>query len=100
MPTFNVLVPHELPQDEAMKRVKKALADLKTQFADKIKDLCEDWNGNACEFHLSAMGFSGSGTMIVKPLAVEISGNLPFLAFPFKSKIESTIRERLKQILN
>jgi hypothetical protein len=99
MPKLNMSVTHELPQDEALKRVKKAIADLKTQYADKISDLREDWNGNTCEFHLSVKSASGSGTMIVKPSEVEISGNLPLLAWAFTGKIESIIREKLKQIL-
>jgi hypothetical protein len=103
MPKLNMSVTHELPQDEALKRVKKAIADLKTRYADKISDLREDWNGNTCEFHLSVnlsvKSASGSGTMIVKPSEVEISGNLPLLAWAFTGKIESIIREKLKQIL-
>jgi hypothetical protein len=99
MPKFSILVPHELPQEEALKRIKNDLADLKTRFADKISDLHENWDGNTCEYSVSIKGFSGSGTMIVKPSEVEISGNLPFLAIPFKGKFESTTRERLKQLL-
>jgi hypothetical protein len=99
MPKFSMSVTYDLPQNEALERIKKDLADLKTHFADEISELREDWNGNTCEFQLSVMGFSGSGTLVVNPSEVEISGNLPFLAIPFKGNIESTIRERLKQLL-
>lgn len=99
MPRFDISEPHGLLQDEALKRIKETLAELKTHFVDKISDLHEDWNGNTCKFSLSVKGFSGSGTMIVEPSEVKISGNLPFLALPFKVKIEYTIREWLKKLL-
>ena len=99
MPKLNISVQHKLPQDEALKRIKKALPDLKTDLANYFSDLHEDWDGNTCEFRLKVLGFPVSGTMNAKPSEVEISGNLPFVALPFKGKIESTIRERLKQLL-
>jgi hypothetical protein len=99
MAKLNMLIPHNLSQDEAMKRIKKDLDNLKIQFADEISDLQENWNGNTCEGHLSVKGFSVSGAMVIKPSEIEIAGNLPFFAIPFKGKIESTIRERFKQLL-
>jgi hypothetical protein len=99
MPGFNMSIAHSQTEDEALKRIKNELAELKTRFADKISELQEDWNGNTCEFSLSIKGFSGSGTMIVKPTEIEISGDLPFPAILFKSKIKFEIREKLKQLL-
>jgi hypothetical protein len=92
-------IPHNQPEDEAMRRIKNEMANLKTQFADKISSIQENWSGNACEFSLSAMGFSGSGIMIVKQSEVEITGNLSFAAIFLKGKIESIIRDRLGKLL-
>ena len=44
-------------------------------------------------------GFPVSGTLIVKPSEVEISGDLPFAAMLFKGKIESGIHDQLKKLL-
>jgi hypothetical protein len=99
MPGINILVPYELAEEEAVKRIKNELTGLKTHFADTISDLHENWNANTCEFSLSVKGLSGSGTMNVKPREVEMAVNLPFFAVPFKGKIEATVRERLKQLL-
>jgi hypothetical protein len=97
---INIEEPHRLLQSEALKRIKQEIAELKTQYADTISDLHEDWNGYTCKFGLSIKGFSGSGTLVVKPSAVELSGELPLKVIIFKSKIKSTIRRRLQNLLS
>ena len=99
MPKLNMTITHHLTQDEALKRIKTLLGEVKNQFADKISELNEKWNGNTGNFSFSAMGFSVSGTLIVSPSEVKLSGNLPFAANFFKGKIESTIRERAEILL-
>ena len=99
MPKLNMAVSHRLTQDEAVKRVMNLIKEMKTQFADKINDLHEEWNGNVGKFHFSAMGFPVSGTLTVKTSQVEISGNLPFAAMLFKRKIETTIKDRAETLL-
>lgn len=99
MAKLNMAVSHRLTQDEAVKRIKTLLGEVKNQFTDKISDLREEWDGNTGKFSFSVMGSSISGTLTVKPLEVELSGNLPFVASFFKGKIESTIRERAETLL-
>lgn len=92
-------VPHHLPQDEALRRIQGLLQNVRTQFADKISDLHEEWSENVGRFSFSAMGMPVSGTLIVTSSEVELSGDLPFLAALYKSKIESTIREQTETLL-
>ncbi len=99
MPKLNMAVSHSLTQDEALKRVRNLLNDVKTQFADKITDLNEEWDGNIGKFHFSVVGFLVSGTLTVKTSQVEVSGNLPFAAMLFKGKIESTIKDHAETLL-
>ncbi len=99
MAKLNMVISHHLTQDEAVKRIKTLLGEVKNQFADKISDLREEWDGNTGKFNFSAMGFSVSGTLTVNPSRVELSGNLPFAAVFFKGKIESKIRERAEILL-
>jgi len=99
MPKLNMKVDHHLPQVEALRRVQGLLGQVKTQFADKISELREEWNGDTGKFSFLAMGFSVSGTLSVTDNAVEIDGKLPFAVGFFKGKIESTIRERAEQLL-
>ncbi len=99
MPSLNMSVPHRLPQNEALGRIKGLLGQVKTQFADRISDLRETWRGNQGTFSFSAMGFGVSGTLTVKPGEVILESRLPFAALPFKGRIESTIRERAMALL-
>jgi hypothetical protein len=99
MPKLNMAVSHSLTQDEAVKRIKNLLNDVKTQFADKISDLHEEWDGNIGKFNFLAIGFPVSGTLTVKTSQVEISGNLPFAAMLFKGKIDSVIKDRAETLL-
>ncbi|MBI2033481.1 MAG: polyhydroxyalkanoic acid system family protein [Candidatus Liptonbacteria bacterium] len=92
-------IPHRLSQDEALRRIKGLLGEVKTEFAYKISNLCEEWNGSRGKFSFSAIGFSVSGTLTVKPSEVELVGRLPFAANFFRGKIEETIRERAEKLL-
>ena len=99
MPKLNMTVSHRLSPDEALRRIKGLLDEVKTEFAGTISDLSEQWDGNIGYFNLRAKGFSVSGTLTVKPREVELSGNLPFAALPFRGKIESAIRSRAEKLL-
>ena len=99
MPKLDRTVPHRLSQDEALRRIQGLLGEIKTQFTEKVSDLREEWDGDTSKFSFSAMGFSVSGTLTVKPSEVELSGDLPLAAAFLKGKIEATIRERAETLL-
>ncbi len=99
MPKLNMKVSHGLGQDEATKRIKKLLSQMKTELTDKVTNLQESWEGNIGTFSFSAMGFGISGSLIIKPTEVELDGKLPFAAMFFKGLIESTIREGAENLL-
>lgn len=99
MPNLTVSVGHRLPQDEALRRIRIAIAQLGAQYADKIGDLHENWNGYTGAFLLSAMNQQASGTLTVNPADVTLQATLPLLALGFNPVIESKIREVLTRIL-
>ena len=99
MPKLEMLIPHGLPEAEALSRIRGLLDQVKVQFAGKISDLNETWNGNIGTFSFKAMGVKVSGTLGVMSSDIKLSGNIPFVALPFKNKIESVIRERAKALL-
>jgi hypothetical protein len=99
MPKLNMTISHNLTQDEANKRIKTLLNDLKKQFADTISDLHEEWDGNTGTFRFSAAKLNVFGTLTVNTSQVELSGNIPLAALPFKRKIESAIKERAEALL-
>jgi hypothetical protein len=99
MPDVTVSVTHRLSQDEALRRIKAAIARAKTQYADKIEDLSQSWNAYVGSLEISAMAQKASGTVAVNPADVTAQIKLPFAASLFKSKIESGIRDALARIL-
>lgn len=100
MPKLTMAIPHRLASDEAIKRIKGLLGEVKMQAADKISGVREEWNGNIGTFSFLAMGFSVSGKVTVQPAQVEISIDLPWAAIPLKAKIEATIKDRATTLLD
>ncbi len=99
MPKMKVSVPHSLDPDEATRRIKNLVGDVKKQFADKVTDLREDWNGNNGQFAFKAMGFEIAGIVHVDSKEVRIESDLPFAASMFKGRIESAIQEKARELL-
>ena len=99
MPKSTINVPHELGKDDALARIKDILVQSKAQYGDKISDLQESWTDDGGTFSFKAMGFKISGAMTVTDSHVEIVGDYPFAALPFKGSIESTLRERAERLL-
>jgi hypothetical protein len=99
MPGLVVSVTHHVSQDEALRRIRSAVAQAKVKYADKINDLSDSWKGYLGAFEVSGVGQKASGTVAVNPADVTVQITLPFAASLFKSKIESGIRDTLTRIL-
>jgi len=99
MPKLEIKIPHTLSQQEALIRIQNVLPKLKAQHSDKISELDETWSGNICNFKFKLSGFKVSRSVIVEDSVVIITGDLPFLAVPFKSQIENTIRQQTEVLL-
>jgi hypothetical protein len=99
MPSMTITVPHQLSQDEAMRRIQNLLSEVKRDHGDRVSDLTETWSANHGEFSFKAMGFSLSGRIDVKPDEVVMKGNYPLAAMPFRGRIESMVRERAEKLL-
>ena len=99
MPKMSVNVPHRLGQVEALSRVQGMIGHLKQRYGDQISDLREEWNGNSGTFSLKAMGFNVSGRLVVTEGAVEMDGDLPLMAAPFKGQIEQMVRQETERLL-
>jgi putative polyhydroxyalkanoic acid system protein len=99
MPNIKVAVPHSLTAQEAVHRIQNLVSGIKAKFADKVSDVKEQWSGNNADFSFKAMGFDIAGKVEVDDREVRIESSLPFAATPFKSRIESTIREKAAELL-
>jgi hypothetical protein len=99
MPEFKVNISHKLQVNEAMNKAHALLQEIKQNNADKISDLSEAWSADGCKFSFKIMGFPLSGSIHIGSSDVEISGKIPFMALPFKSTIESSIRQKAVSLL-
>jgi hypothetical protein len=99
MANFDMSIPHQLSQGDALQRIKQVLGEVKKEHGDKISNLTENWNGNTGEFSLTIMGFAISGKLAVNPSTVDIEAELPFAASLFKGKIKSLISDKASQLL-
>jgi hypothetical protein len=99
MASIDMTIPHQLPQEEALRRVQTLLQRVKSQFADKVQDLHEEWDGNTGLFKFRVMNFPVSGKLTVNPTGVDLDGNIPLAASLFKGKIKSVINEEARKIL-
>jgi hypothetical protein len=59
----------------------------------------DSWRDDRYLFEGVIERFSVSGVILVKPSEIEIAANLPWVAVPFKGRIETVIRERLTSLL-
>jgi len=98
MPTVNVSVPYQISEDEALTRIKTRIAQIKAQHASKV-DLQENWSGYVGTFSGSVIGYSLSGSLVVKPSVVTVEIGLPFIASLYKGKIEAGIHNELTSLL-
>jgi hypothetical protein len=99
MPKLELKIPHALSKQDALTRIQRVLPELVTLHSDKISDLEESWSGNTGSFKFKLSGFKVSGTVVVEDSVVIITGDIPFLALPFKSQIENTIRQQAEALL-
>jgi hypothetical protein len=100
MSQLDVSVPHQLSQEEAVKRVKNLLAQVQEEQKNVLDDLTEEWDGNHADFSFNAKGFSLAGTIDVNENDVTIQGDLPFMLSFFKGKIEEVIKNKAAAILS
>jgi hypothetical protein len=99
MPTLEMTINHNLPQEEALRRIKKLLSETKREHGDKIQNLKETWNGNEGNFSFKAQGYDISGTMVVTPSSIELIGKIPFAVSLFKGMITRAINQKAAELL-
>lgn len=99
MSSLSLNIPHQLPKEEALTRIKGLLQNLKTDHADMIADVKEEWNGDEGKFAFSAKGFDLSGLIKVTGSGVDIDAKVPFAVSLFSGKIKSLITEKANALL-
>lgn len=99
MSSLSISIPHELPKEEALNRIKGLLQNLKTEHANMISNAEEEWNGSEGKFAFTAKGFDLSGSIKVMDTSVDIDAKVPFAVSLFSGAIKSMISEKAKALL-
>src|SRR4051812_36526429 len=99
MATMNISINHDLPEAEALKRIKKLLEETKKQYGDVVTNLTEKWQGNKGTFSFTAKGYIVAGTVLVTASKVVLEGDVPWTLSLFRGKIEKIIKDRAKTLL-
>ena len=101
MPSFSTKVPHSLPKNDVVERLKGLLQKVRDKYGDQVKDLEEQWDEEAgtLSFKFRTYGFNIKGDVAVDEENVALKGDLPFAAVMFKGRIEQTISEEIKRCL-
>ena len=97
---MKVTIPHGHTKEEAELRIKSLLTELKTKYADRIRDVQETWEGDRGNFSMSLGSFSASGTIDVHPSDIEVNIDLPFFASMFSKQISDLVEEQAKKVLS
>ena len=99
MPNVSVSVPYQIPQDEALSRIRARIAEIKARYSSEVTNLTENWNGYSGAFSGSSHGFTVSCNLVVNPSLVTVVIELPFIAFAYKAKVEVGVRAELTKLL-
>lgn len=101
MPSFKVTVPHEHPPQAIAQKLRGFAEQVRAENAQQVTQVVEIWDehGNL-DFSFKAFGFSISGRMEHIAQAVQVQGNLPLAAWPFRSMVEQKIVETIQKIIS
>lgn len=99
MRSLHVSIPHHLPQQQAISRIKNLFTSLRHEQKEKISHVKEEWIDETGTIHFSARGFNLSGTVTVHHASIEINAKVPLAVFLFRAKIKEAIKTRAEELL-
>jgi putative polyhydroxyalkanoate system protein len=95
---LTVVIPHNLGQAEAKKRLEDGLAKL-TGDLPGAGEVHQTWNGDRLNFSAAAMGQTISGVIDVLANEVKLEVNLPGFLGMLAGKIRGKVEERGRLLL-
>lgn len=101
VPSFNVSVDHQSDRETAVQRLRQFSEIIRRDLQGQVSDMEEAWDDDGnLTFAFQAMGMQISGRMETDDSRVQLKGQLPFAALPFRGMIEQTIRDKIYEALN
>ncbi len=100
MPKINISVPHEHGRSTAIEKLKSFSEKMRDNLPDGVSDVEETWGDDGTlSFKVQGMGMEIAGTLEPSDSEVQLTGNLPFAALPFRGLIESQLKTGLEDAL-
>jgi hypothetical protein len=87
-----VSIPHRLGKDEAIRRIKTGLAEVRTKYSQLFSVSEETWDQARLQFRISALGQAVSGTIDVAEDSVRLEIFLPWLLAKLAETLQPLIR--------
>jgi Putative polyhydroxyalkanoic acid system protein (PHA_gran_rgn) len=87
-----ISIPHRLGKDEAARRLKTGFAEVGTRFGHLFSVTEQTWTGDQCQFRVSALARSISGSIDVAEDYVRLAIVLPWLLAWLADVIQPLIR--------
>jgi hypothetical protein len=88
-----VSIPHHLGRDEAVRRLKAGLTNVRASYSPLLTIREETWTGERLAFNISALGQSAAGLIDVADDHVRLEITLPWLLAKFAERITPAIRK-------
>lgn len=96
---IETLVCHGLGQADAMDRMHQMVDSLPERFPQQVHQVRSAWEDNMLHIRFATYGYIVQWKATVKADQVELVGQIPDAASPYKSKIEQVIVSRLETVL-
>jgi hypothetical protein len=89
-----VSIPHRLGKEEALRRIKSGLGNVRSNYSHLMSISEETWNGDQLQFQVSALGQAASGTIDVREDYAQVEITLPWLLQKLAERIAPAIRQQ------
>jgi Putative polyhydroxyalkanoic acid system protein (PHA_gran_rgn) len=89
-----VSIPHQLGKEEAIRRLKSGLGQLKEKTDGKIGSVEDSWTDNRADFRVSILGQAASGNLEVMDESVRLEIQLPWLLAMVVEKVRPLIEKQ------
>jgi hypothetical protein len=87
-----VSIPHRLGKEEAIRRLKGGLAEIRAKYSQLFAVSEETWNEDRLQFRIGALGQTVSGTIDVAEDSVRLEIFLPWLLAKLAETLQPLIR--------
>ena len=95
-----VMIPHQLGQREARRRLETGLGELKAKFGHKVTSVDDRWTGDHLDLAIQALGQGATAGLDVEADHVRVEVQLPWMLAMIAEKAKSFIQREGQLLLD